>query len=70
MNEYSVEVQRVIAATVRVQAEDAEDAARKVNHVEFPLPPYESWELLPGFTYVVSNPASGEQLYEGDATEL
>jgi hypothetical protein len=64
--EYVVEVQRTVMTEVRIRAASPESAARAVNRASFPLPPLERWNVLSGWLYLVSDPVSGERLYEGD----
>ncbi len=52
---YRVEVQRMVVATVDVEATDPFDATVVVDRLDFPLPPLDSgaWSHLKGDTYVV-----------------
>jgi hypothetical protein len=62
MARYAVEVLRTVATTVEVEAEDPDEAHRKVNDRSFPLPPIQEWEPLDGWEYVVYDEAEQEVL--------
>jgi hypothetical protein len=71
LEEYEVEVQQMVTATVKVRAKNETSAAMQVDHVNFKLPEDpEDWTGIEGYTYVVRKPGEGEILYEGDCQEL
>lgn len=70
LEDYEVEVQRTITTTVKVRARNEASAAKQVDNTSFPLPGLDDWETLGDYTYIVREPDSGEQLYEGDAQDL
>lgn len=64
--EYEVEVQRTISIAVKVVAKNPRSAAKTVDKTSFPLPPANEWDTLEGWTYIVRDPQTSEELYEGD----
>ena len=66
MPSYNVHIYRTIAVDVAVEADSPEEAVATVNKSSFPLPPYDDWELIDGWRYVVYDPDSGDPVYEED----
>jgi hypothetical protein len=71
LEDYEVEVQRMVTTTVKVRAQNETSAARQVDNTSFPLPQNgDDWEGIEGYTYIVRKPGDGEILYEGDCGEF
>ena len=64
MASHHVHVQRTITTEVMVEAETPEAAVSSVSHSDFPLPPYDQWEIIDGWRFVVYDPDSGMPVYE------
>lgn len=65
MSTYKVEVLRTVATTVEVtDCSSPEEAAVKVNMVNFPLPDISEWNPLDGWEFVVYDLCGNEVLRE------